>query len=83
MSRHLNVVVQSTPFYREVGRNGEASGRRGARPSGRPQSSGNIFISGPDLGAWPDCWVSVELLHAPITRKGSGNTKLKTTKCKL
>jgi len=23
---------------------------------------------------WPDCWVSVEFLHAPIPRKGSGST---------
>jgi len=23
-----------------------------------------FFISGPDLGAWPDVWVSVEFLHA-------------------
>jgi len=26
----------------------------------------SIFDLGPDLGAWPDCWVSVEFLHAPI-----------------
>jgi len=36
--------------------------------------------SGPDLGAWPDCWISVEFLHAPILRKGSGST---TTTTKL
>jgi len=23
---------------------------------------------------WPDCWVYVEFLHAPIPRKGSGST---------
>jgi len=33
-----------------------------------------ILTSGSDLGAWPDCWVSVEFLHAPIPRKGSGST---------
>jgi len=27
-----------------------------------------------DLGAWLDCWVSVEFLYAPIPRKGSGST---------
>jgi len=26
------------------------------------------------LGRGPDCWVSVEFLHAPIPRKGSGST---------
>jgi len=33
--------------------------------------------AGPDLGAWPDCWVSVEFLHGPIPRKGSGSTTTK------
>ena len=31
-------------------------------------------IYGPDLGVWPDCWVSTEFLRAPIPRKGSGST---------
>ena len=31
-------------------------------------------IYGPDLGVWPDCWVSAEFLRAPIHRKGSGST---------
>ena len=31
-------------------------------------------IYGPDLGVWPDCWVSAEFLRAPILRKGSGST---------
>ena len=31
-------------------------------------------IYGPDLGVWPDCWVSAEFLRAPISRKGSGST---------
>ena len=31
-------------------------------------------IYGPDLGVWPDCWVSAEFLCAPIPRKGSGST---------
>ena len=30
-------------------------------------------IYGPDLGVWPDCWVSAEFLRAPIPRKGSGS----------
>jgi len=29
-----------------------------------------FFICVPDIGAWPDCWVSVEFLHTPIYRKG-------------
>jgi len=29
---------------------------------------------GPDLGEWPDSWVSVEFLHVPIPQKGSGST---------
>ena len=33
-------------------------------------------IYGPDLGVWPDCWVSAEFLHAPIPRKGSGSTTI-------
>ena len=31
-------------------------------------------IYGPDLGVWPDCWVSAEFLRVPIPRKGSGST---------
>ena len=31
-------------------------------------------IYGPDLGVWPDCWVSAEFLRAPIPRKESGST---------
>ena len=31
-------------------------------------------IYGPDLGVWPDCWVSAEFLHATIPQKGSGST---------
>ena len=38
-------------------------------------SSLSLFsIYGPDLGVWPDCWVSAEFLRAPIPRKGSGST---------
>jgi len=34
-----------------------------------------LFLTfGPGLRAWPDCWASVEFLHAPISRKGSGST---------
>ena len=36
-------------------------------------------IYDPDLGVWPDCWVSAEFLRAPIPRKGSGNTTTTTT----
>ena len=36
-------------------------------------------IYGPDLGVWPDCWVSAEFLRAPIPRKGSGSTTTTTT----
>ena len=35
-------------------------------------------IYGPDLGEWPDCWVSAEFLRAPIPRKGSGSTTTTT-----
>ena len=35
-------------------------------------------IYGPDLGMWPDCWVSAEFLRAPIPRKGSGSTTTTT-----
>jgi len=33
-----------------------------------------FLTSGPDLGVWPDCWVSVEFLHALYPWKGSGTT---------
>jgi len=33
-----------------------------------------FLTSGPDLGAWPDCWVSLEFFHAPIPRKVSDST---------
>jgi len=33
-----------------------------------------FLTSGPDLGAWPDCWVFVEFLYASIFPKGSGST---------
>ena len=38
-----------------------------------------FLIYGPDLGVWPDCWVSAEFLRAPIPRKGSGSTTTTTT----
>jgi len=28
------------------------------------------LMSGPDLGAWPDCWVSVEFFHTPPLGRG-------------
>jgi len=34
----------------------------------------SFLTSGPDIGAWPNCWVSVEFLHASIPRKRSGST---------
>jgi len=37
-----------------------------------------FLTSGPDLGAWPNCWVSVEFLHAPIPQKGSDCTTTKS-----
>jgi len=37
-------------------------------------TTSSIFDSGPDLVAYPDCWVFVEFFHAPILRKGSGST---------
>jgi len=44
--------------------------------SGVPSSAPLLpfWTSGPDLGAWPDCLVSVEFLHAPIPWKESGST---------
>jgi len=39
-----------------------------------PNRLESFLISGPDLGAWSDCWVSVEFLHAPFPRKRSGRT---------
>jgi len=39
--------------------------------SGAPSMALLPFLtSGSDLGAWPDCCVSVEFLHAPIPREG-------------
>ena len=38
-----------------------------------------FLIYGPDLGVWPNCWVSAEFLRAPIPRKGSGSTTTTTT----
>ena len=40
-------------------------------------------IYGPDLGVWPDCWVSEEFLRAPIPRKGSGSTTSTTSFWKM
>ena len=38
-------------------------------------SSLSLFlIYGPDLGVWPNCWVSTKFLRAPIPQKGSGST---------
>jgi len=37
-----------------------------------------FLMSGPDIGAWPDCWVSVEFFYASIPRKGSGSTTITT-----
>ena len=35
----------------------------------------SLFLTyGPDLGVWPDCWVSAEFLRAPNPSKGSGST---------
>ena len=38
-----------------------------------------FLIYGPELGVWPDCWVSAEFLRAPIPRKGSSRTTTITT----
>jgi len=40
-------------------------------------STTTTFISGPDLGARPDCWTFAEYLRAHISRKGSGSTTTK------
>jgi len=32
------------------------------------------LTSDPNFGVWPDCWVFLEFLHAPIPQKGSGST---------
>ena len=35
----------------------------------------SLFLThDPDLGVWPDCWVSAEFLRTLIPRKGSGST---------
>ena len=39
-----------------------------------------FLIYSPDLGVWPDCWVSAKFLRAPIPQKGSGSTTTTTTK---
>jgi len=36
-----------------------------------------FLTSRPNLGARPDCWVSMEFLRAPIPRKRSGSTTTK------
>jgi len=47
--------------------------------SGRPSLTLLPFLtSGPDLGAWPDCWISTKFLHTIIPRKGSGSTTTTT-----
>jgi len=44
--------------------------------SGAPSSALLLPFLTSSLGleAWPECWVSVEFLHAPIPRKGLGST---------
>jgi len=60
-----------------------SQGHRDALPH-RESSQGFAFLtSGPDLGAWPDYWVSVKFFHAPIPRKGSGSTTTTTTGTKV
>ena len=40
----------------------------------------SLFLTyGPDLGVWPDCWVSAEFLCAPIPRRGSASTTTSTS----
>jgi len=41
-----------------------------------------LLTSGPDLRAWPACWVSVEFLLTPIPRKGSSSTTTGTINCR-
>jgi len=35
------------------------------------------LIAGPNLGAWPDCWVCIEFLRAPILQKESSTKPLR------
>jgi len=35
-----------------------------------------FLTSGPDLGVWSGCWVSVEFFHPLISRKGSASTTI-------
>jgi len=44
------------------------------RKRGGDRTTTRRLTSGPELEAWPDCWVSVEFLHAAIHRKGSDST---------
>jgi len=93
LSRHLIPLHQrlaaSTwwcgprPSIRAEGRNGETTTPRGPTIRSPPNRLESLFhfpflTSGTDLGAWPNCWVSVEFLHAPIPRKGSGSTTTTT-----
>jgi len=55
---------------------GETLMQKDGAPSSAPLLPFLTF--GPDLGAWPDCWVSVEFLHVPIPRMGSGRTTTTT-----
>jgi len=73
-SRRLNVVVRSRPSIWEVGPKGKKTTPRGPIIRSPQIVWNHFFTSGPNLGAWPDCWVSVEFLHDPIPRKGSGST---------
>jgi len=43
-----------------------------ARVADAPSSAPLLpfLTSGPDLGMWPDCWVSVEFLHTPSLGRG-------------
>ena len=44
----------------------------------------SLFLTyDPDLGVWPECWVSAEFLHAPIPRKASGSTTTTTNIIKI
>jgi len=52
--------------------------RTEVKPRSRDHTSQLRFRHCPDLGAWPDCWVSMEVLHAPIPRNGSGSTTITT-----
>jgi len=53
---------------------------RSSEPLGMPSLALLLpfLTSGPDLGTWPDCWVSVDFLRALILRKGSGITTITT-----